>query len=83
MSGEEQIEQRLAILLESEFPKASQIGKSEYFVDHNAMSSLDFMNLVVSLEKTFAIHIGDDEISEENLGSTELLLAFLSKKVLR
>ena len=41
------------------------------------------MNLVVSLEKTFAIHIGDDEISEENLGSTELILAFLSKKVLR
>tara|TARA_A100001011_G_C13610714_1_gene555948 strand:- start:112 stop:360 length:249 start_codon:yes stop_codon:yes gene_type:complete len=82
MSGQEQVEQRLAILLESEFPNASQIGKSEYFVDHNVMSSLDFMNLVMSLETTFAIRIGDDEISEENLGSTELILAFLSKKVL-
>ena len=77
-----QVKKKLEKLLAQDFPKTCEIGKEEYFVDHNVMSSLDFMKLIISLEQAFKIKISDEEVSEDNLGSTKLIQSFLEKKVL-
>ena len=46
----------------------------------HVLNSLQFLRLIVHLEKTFSIKVDNGEMTVENLGSVEKLAAFVTRK---
>jgi acyl carrier protein len=44
------------------------------------LDSLEVLRLVVTLEKTYAIKVGDGELAPENFSSIERLVRFIARK---
>ena len=74
-------EERVLLFLKDKFPKLLSIKKDEYFVDYDLLESFEVMRLITQLETHFNIHILDDEINEENVGSFNQLYTFIESKL--
>ena len=46
----------------------------------HVLNSLQFLRLIVHLEKTYSIKVDNGEMTVENLGSVEKLAAFVTRK---
>lgn len=74
------LKQRIDELLKKEFPKLLQIDEEEYFADYELLSSVETLQLILAIEKEFAIKIADSEVDEDNIGSLSNLYAFIATK---
>jgi len=63
------VDTSLDSLYARQFPTLVALGPEDYFVDHGALDSFDFIRLMSELESTFAIKIADDDVTEANFGS--------------
>jgi sugar O-acyltransferase (sialic acid O-acetyltransferase NeuD family) len=77
------IEEELSFIFAQEFKTLLSIKKDEYFADYDLLSSFETFRLITLLEETFHITIESNEIDEENIGSFEKILLFISDKKIK
>lgn len=53
---------------------------SDSFLEHHVLDSTGFLELIAHLEETYAIRVGDDEMTPENLDSVDSAAAFVARK---
>jgi acyl carrier protein len=78
------IRERLAQVVQSLFPAAEQQAAMEPFVllgDEGIFDSMSAFQLMIALEKEFAIVIEDGDITPENFQSLENLERFIHEKL--
>jgi acyl carrier protein len=63
------------------FGRSEPLANDQSFLESGIIDSTGILELVVFLEKTYGIQIGDDELLPENLDSINNIARFLSSKV--
>ena len=51
------------------------------FLDEGVIDSTGILEMVSFLEEEFSIHVEDEELVPENLGSIDNVVAYLTKKI--
>lgn len=57
------------------------VGESDSLLRHGIIDSLGVVELVEFLQDAFGISIGDDDITEDNLGSLSSIARFVTRKL--
>lgn len=57
------------------------VGESDSLLRHGIIDSLGVVELVEFLQETFGVTIGDDDITEDNLGTLASIARFVSHKL--
>ena len=60
--------------------RATPLADGDSFLEHHILDSTGFLELVTFVEETYAIKIGEDEMTPENLDSLDSLVRFLARK---
>lgn len=63
------------------FGEANGLKDDTLFIEEGIIDSTGVMELVMFLEKKFAIHVADDELIPENLNSIVNVAGYLSRKM--
>lgn len=72
----------LPFVMENALSKGiTQVGDDESLTDRGIINSLGIFQLVWFLEETFAIRIGDEEITNENFDSIRAIESFVAEKL--
>jgi acyl carrier protein len=60
--------------------KDVQLGDADSLLERGVIDSMGVMELVQFLEKEFGIHVKDDDITEENLGTLAAIAKYVAGK---
>lgn len=63
------------------FGETNGLKDDTLFIEEGIIDSTGVMELVMFLEKEFAIHVADDELIPENLNSIANISEYLSRKM--
>lgn len=76
------ITERLKEFVLQKFPLAKKqvLKSSDRMLDSGIIDSLGVLELVEFVEREFAIHVSDEELTPENFQSLDALTAFVQRK---
>jgi acyl carrier protein len=58
----------------------SQVGSDESLLESGTLDSVGVMRLVAFLERTFGIHVDDDDLMPENFDTLSAIVAFIDRR---
>jgi acyl carrier protein len=60
-----------------------RLGETDSLLERGIIDSMGVMELVAFMESEFGVTVGDDDVTEENLGSLRAIGGFVSARVPR
>jgi acyl carrier protein len=78
------VEREVRRFLDETFPLARSgfsVESDASLVDAGIIDSTGVLELVEFLEESYGIHVGDDELTPENLDSIDRIAAFVERKL--
>jgi acyl carrier protein len=64
-------------------PDPTKLADDASFLDHGIIDSTGVLEVVIFLEETFGIVVGDSEMLPDNLDSVQNLVAYVERKQAR
>jgi acyl carrier protein len=77
----QELAKKVDAVLCTKYEKLKALSWDDYFVDHNALDSLDVIEMVVVIEEAMGIEIPDADATEENLGSKRAIHEYLLRRL--
>ena len=74
------IKNQISQYLKENFMMAEDFSESESLLEHGIIDSTGVLELILFLEETFGIKVGDEEIVPDNLDSINYLVTFIQNK---
>lgn len=57
-----------------------QLGEADSLLERGIIDSMGVMELVSFIESEFGVTVGDDDVTEENIGSLRAIVAFVTSR---
>jgi len=73
-------EKHLNQLLADHFPELLSLGPDDFFEDCGVLDSWQTLDLIQKIEVGFNFKIPDEDLTEDNFGSTGSILRYLEKR---
>ena len=58
-----------------------KLGETDSLLERGIIDSMGVMELVAFIESEFGVSVGDDDVTEENIGSLRAIAAFVGARV--